>query len=236
MIRDATKTLTAAFGLLMLAGGCMVPQSPMGGGNTPAPAPAGTSGPAQWPMFTNVTSRDAATAAPKDDPNIIGVRKFIAQEPWLSFSKEGLRQADGFKATLYLESGTSGKGAFGDGIIRISMYTVEPDTGGEHLRLAVQWELAPEQTLPWRVKKATRLGWGYGLRLPWGDADVSGHEVEVSFQFLRKDGAIISAEPVRLRVPPRSVRIVTRDEAPAASQTGQMGARPVTPKSLASSP
>ncbi len=236
MIRDATRNLTAAFGLIVFAGGCMVPQTPLGGSNPPTPATAGTNNPGQWPMFTNVASRDAAAAPSKDDPNIIGVRKFLAQEPWLSFSKEGLRQADGFKATIYLESGTSGKGAFGDGNIRVSMYTVEREADGEHLRLAVQWELSPEQTLPWRVKKASRLGWGYGLRLPWGDADVCGHEVEVSFQFLRKDGAIISAEPVRLRVPPRSVRIVTREEAPAASQAGQLGARPVTPKSLASSP
>jgi len=236
MIRNAISTLTAALVLLMLTSACMVPQTPMGGTSSAAPAQAGTSSPGQWPMFTSASVRDAAAEAPKDDANIIGVRKFIAQEPWLSFSKEGLRQADGFKATLYLESGTSGKGAFGDGNIRISMYTVERDGDGEHLRLAVQWELAPEQTLPWRVKKATRLGWGYGLRLPWGDADVCGREVEVSFQFLRKDDAIISAEPVRLRVPPRSVRIVTRDEAPVASPAGQLGVRPVAPKSLASSP
>lgn len=165
--------------------------------------------------------------APEDDPNIVGVRKFISQEPWLSFNQEGLRQPEGFKATLYLESGTTGRGAFGDGTIRISLYTVDRDSKGERLKLAKRWEISPQDSVPWRARRPTQLGWGYGLRLPWGDAKLAGKEVEFVFQFVRRDGAMLSAEPIRMKVPPRNVRIVTRDDAPdepGADQSQQAAA------------
>jgi len=217
--------------LMTVAGGCMVPQTPVGVINPP-PTPAASST-STWSPFTRTVNNEPPPPPSNDDANIIGVRKFIMQEPWLSFSPDGLRQVDGFKATIYLESGTTGKGAFGDGNIRVSMYTVDREGGSEHLRLAVQWELTPEQTVPWRVKKATRLGWGYGLRLPWGDADVGGKEVEVVFQFLRKDGTVVSSEPIRLRVPARNLRVVSRDE---ASPRGADGAGPIAAPAVPTAP
>lgn len=149
---------------------------------------------------------------PPDEPNIIGIRKIISQEPWLSFNREGLRQAEGFKATVYLESGKTGRGAFGDGTIRVSMYVVDRGADGETLQLAARWELDPEQSIPWRARRPTQLGWGYGLRLPWGEANVNGREIELVFQYLRRDGVVLSSEPMRLRVPPRGVRIIARQD------------------------
>lgn len=182
-----------------------------------------------------VQKKIESVPAPADDPNIVGVRKFISQEPWLSFNREGLRQPEGFKATLYLESGTTGRGAFGDGTIRISLYTVDRDPQGERLKLAKRWEISPEDSMPWRARRPTQLGWGYGLRLPWGDAKLAGKEVEFVFQFVRRDGAMLSAEPIRMKVPPRNVRIVTRDdsadepgeaEAPQAAEQPPPAAQP----------
>lgn len=155
-----------------------------------------------------------------EDPNIIGVRKIISQEPWLSFSPDGLREVDGLKMTLYLESGTTGKGAFGDGTIRITLYSVE-QTGesSERLKREYRWELTPLQSLPWRAKDSNRLGWGYGLRLPWKGVDVSGKEVEIVAQFERRDGQMLSAEPIRLRVPARKSKIVTQVDSVAAKES-----------------
>ncbi len=181
-----------------------------------------------------VPKKMESVPAPADDANIVGVRKFISQEPWLSFNQEGLRQPEGFKATLYLESGTTGRGAFGDGTIRISVYTVERDSKGERLKLAKRWEISPQDSIPWRARRPTQLGWGYGLRLPWGEAKLGGKEVEFVFQFVRKDGAMLSAEPIRMKVPPKNMRIVTREDpqdGTAADESPQAPAQqPATPQ------
>jgi hypothetical protein len=158
---------------------------------------------------------------PPDDPNIISIHKYVSQEPWLSFNPAGLREADGFKAAVYLESGTTGLGAFGDGTIRITMYVVErTDLLTEELVPMYRWELNSEQSTPWRFRNPTRLGWGYGLRLPWRDVDVSGKEIELAFQYQRRDGQMISSEPIRLRVPARSTRILAERRVENAGTTG----------------
>lgn len=203
----------AALFFALASAGCLQNQS---GQFVPMWSP--TPDPAQPPPI--VRKKIESVPAPPDDPNVVGVRKFVSQEPWLSFNREGLRQAEGFKATVYLESGTTGRGAFGDGTLRISMYTVDRDSKGERLRLAKRWEISPEDSIPWRARRPTQLGWGYGLRLPWGDANVAGKEVEFVFQFVRKDGAMLSAEPIRMKVPPNSARIVTREETLPEDETG----------------
>lgn len=175
---------------------------------------------------------------PGDDVNIIGVRKFISQEPWLSFNKEGVRQAEGLKATVYLESGTSGKGAFGDGILRVVLYSVhrDPQTGEETLRREYRWDLTPRQSVPWRAKQQSVQGWGYGLRLNWGNAEVRGREIELVFQFIRRDGNIVTGEPQRLRVPERNVRIVNRIDPDSLGATGTTQPPPDEAKYNAPSP
>lgn len=184
-----------------------------------APSPAQPGGSVGAP---NPSAAQRDVSLPGDDPNIIGVRKFLSQDPWLSFNREGVREADGFKATVYLESGTSGKGAFGDGILRVVMYSVQRDRRGaeETLTREYRWDLTPMQSTPWRAKRPTRLGNGYGLRLSWGSADVHGKEIELVFQFIRRDGSIVTAEPQRLRVPDRSVRVVNRIEPDAQAANG----------------
>lgn len=171
---------------------------------------------------------------PVDDPNIIGVRKFVSQEPWLSFNREGLRKVEGLKATVYLESGTTGRGAFGDGTLRVTVYSIEKlKDNSERLKREYRWDLEPAQTTPWRVKQPSRLGWAYGLRLKWGDeVQVAGKEVELSFQFVRRDGQIISAEPLRMRVPVTAARLATGAE----EAEEESAPRPVAPKLIPPKP
>ncbi|MCK6455340.1 MAG: hypothetical protein L6Q92_02240 [Phycisphaerae bacterium] len=170
-------------------------------------------------QIQEMQARMTPRTEPPDDPNIIGVHKFVAQEPWLSFRQEGPPQVDGIKTTLYLESGTTGKGAFGDGTIRVSMYTVDryPD-GSEHVTRAYQWELTPEQSLPWRRVKETRLGWGYGLHLQWKDVDVADREIELVYAFERRDGRVVSSKPIRLRVPPRATVVRPEPKSPEKAE------------------
>ncbi len=153
---------------------------------------------------------DEVDRPPPDDPNVIAVRKFISQEPWLTFSRDGSRDPEGFKATVYLESGSTGRGVFGDGLLRVVLFIVDRAADGtERLTPMKQWQFTPEQSFPWRAAKRTWLGWGYGLRLPWTGIDPCGREIQLVFEFVRRDGQAVVSEPVRLRVPQRTTRVVS---------------------------
>ena len=139
--------------------------------------------------------------------DIVQVKKFYPGSPWLSFDEAGDPNPEGFKVNVYLLSAANGLGVFGDGNIVVTMYTV-PEIQPEGAPpaepvLKKRWVLTPEDCMPFRATRRTVMGYGYGLRLTWGDVDVLGKTVTVTIAFERRDGTIIQSQPQTFRVPPR---------------------------------
>lgn len=140
---------------------------------------------------------------PGMESNIIGVTKFFAATPWLVFNSDGSGRVDGVKFNVYLEGPHGPKGVFGTGDILVDMYVIEkaPD-GSEVARRIHQWEFSSRDAYPWRCKKETSIGWGYGLRLNWPDTiDVGGRQVAFVVRYRRDDGKVINSSRQILRVP-----------------------------------
>lgn len=140
------------------------------------------------------------------ESDIAQVKKFYSASPWLSFDEAGDPNPEGFKATVYLISARTGKGAFGDGDIEVTIYSHPRSSGegaGAEPILEKQWILSPESAMPCRAKSEQVMGFGYGLRLNWGDTDLLGKTVSVHIDYRRTDGRLIRSQPKWLRVPPR---------------------------------
>ncbi len=147
--------------------------------------------------------------------DIIGVRRYFENNPFLSFDDQADPNPEGFKVTYYAVSAATQKGAHGDGLIRFRMYIIEPgeDDGPAVGRLAKTWEFDPDQAMGWRVSKMSVLGWPYLFHLNWGDADPYGREIRIVPEFVRKDGHVVRGSPKDLKVPPRRREIILLDEA-----------------------
>ena len=156
-------------------------------------------------MGWQTEQRGSAMQMPGPEPvsNIVSVNKFFSSVPWLIFDDPSSGRIDGFKCTLYLEGYDSPKGVFGTGTIVVTMYRIENDPLGREFTTQVhEWELPPHKAFPWRAKKATMIGWGYGLRLHWGkDLDVMGRRIAIVIKYIRDDGRVLSSSRTVLRVP-----------------------------------
>jgi len=178
--RGAAWSCWTLVGTILVAGGCNEP--------------------ANWNL--SLQREETAANAPLD-PNIVQVVAVTRTDPWINFNPELYPNPDGISVMLYLISGRTGKGAFGDGVIRATMYVLEPGPDGKRKRRKVhEWRFEPDEAYPYRIKKKYLIGWAYGLRLCWGKADVLGKEIALVFEFERRDGKIIRAQPKLLRVPP----------------------------------
>ena len=190
-----------ALPLLALAalnmGGCLNPKS-----NDPPPwMPKPTKPPAPSKAATP-EDKKTTLPPPAPDKNVNSVHMLIKQEPWISFKDDA--NPGGLQINLFLGSGSSDKGVYGDGTIEINMYRTVARRDGRKARVLVKkWEFDPEQALPYLLRRPTAFGWGYGFRLNWGDADVLGKEVMLVTRFIRPDGQIVAGQPKHLKVPPR---------------------------------
>lgn len=138
------------------------------------------------------------------ETNVTQVRCYFSTNPWLSFDEAGDPNPEGFKVTLYLISGSTGRGVFADGTVHVELFEIpQGATGYEQYRLAHEWYLEPNDVFPYRVRKKTVLGWGHQLRLNWKDADVLGKEVAVRVSFTRRDGRTVKGQTKFLKVPRR---------------------------------
>ena len=140
------------------------------------------------------------------ETDVIAVKKFYAPVPWLSFDEAGDANPEGFKVTLYLVSARTDKGAFGDGDIIVSLYEYDPRPASRTYQprppeLFKQWVLDPAAVLPFRAKRPTFLGYGYQLRLNWGDIDILGKTISINIDFRRRDGRLIRGQPQSFQVP-----------------------------------
>ena len=135
--------------------------------------------------------------------NIVSVNKFFSAVPWLIFDDPSSGRIDGFKCTVYLEGSDSPKGVFGTGTIVVTMYRLDKDPTGQEVPVQVkEWVLPSEKAYPWRAKKPTMIGWGYGLRLRWGpDVDVAGKKIAILVKYIRDDGRVINSSRTVLQVP-----------------------------------
>jgi hypothetical protein len=144
-----------------------------------------------------------AAVEPITESNIIRVSKFFSADPWLSFASDGSGKVDGVRITVYLEGPSAPKGVFGDGTMVVEMYRLDTDKHGRETATSVyKCELPPEQAYPWRAKKPTGMGWGYGLRLQWpAELDVQGKQVAFVVRYLRTDGRVVSSSRQVVKVP-----------------------------------
>ena len=165
-------------------------------------------------MRTSRSSVAKARRAPLAS-DIIGVRTYFKNNPFLSFDDEGDPDPEGIKVTYYAVSNATQIGAFGDGAIRFKMYVIEPGREGEPAtgRLVKTWEFNPQQAMGWRVRRQTTLGWPYMFHLNWGDADPYGKEIRIVPEFVRTDGRVIKGSPKDLKVPFRKQKVILLDEA-----------------------
>lgn len=143
----------------------------------------------------------APSAAPQS--NVVRVTKFFNQNPWLSFTSDGSAMVDGVGFAVYLEGADGPRGVFGTGTIVVTMYRLDFDPLGREMATPVhEWVLPPDKAYPWRSKRATALGWGYGLRLQWPETvKVAGKQVAIIVKYVREDGREISSSRQVLKVP-----------------------------------
>jgi len=128
---------------------------------------------------------------------------FNSQRLWLNFDSPPTNEPQGLKFSVFLAASNRELGVFGDGTLHVDLFRTEnaPDSPAQRVHLK-RWSFNTAQAMPFRSKKPTRYGWGYGLRLPWGDVDVHGKEIQIVVSFERKDGSVISGLPRYLKVPP----------------------------------
>ncbi len=160
-------------------------------------------------------SRDAKARRARLASDIIGVRRYFANNPFLSFDDQSDPNPEGLKVTYYAVSNATQLGAFGDGLIRFRMYVIEPGQEGKPAtgRLVKTWEFDPQQAMRWRVRRKTTLGWPYLFHLNWGDADPYGKEIRIVPEYVRTDGRVIKGSPKDLKVPVRKLEVILLDEA-----------------------
>jgi hypothetical protein len=137
------------------------------------------------------------------EKNITDVAVFYnAYNPWLWNEERTKIIGLSFNA-LYL-IGPNSLGVFGDGIIHPRLYVLEssPASKKKTPHLVKEWTFDPQGAMPWRSKKKTLMGWGYGPRLIWGDeVDLAGKEVRITISFERTDGKVFHSRDKEFIVP-----------------------------------
>lgn len=152
----------------------------------------------QWGAASSKSTPD-----PAPQSNVVRVTKFFSQNPWLSFTSDGSAKVDGVGFAVYLEGTEGPRGVFGTGTIVVTMYRLDFDPLGREMATPVhEWVLPPDKAYPWRAKRPSALGWGYGLRLQWPDSvKVGGKQVAFIVKYVREDGREISSSRQVIKVP-----------------------------------
>ncbi len=156
------------------------------------------------------------TGDPGMESNIIGVSKFFPASPWLVFDADGSGRVDGVKFNVFLEGPHGPKGVFGNGDIVVDMYRIDSAPDGSEVASHIhRWDLDSSEAYPWRCKKETSMGWGYGLRLQWpATLDVQGRQVAFLVRYRRDDGKLLNSSRQILRVPARGKKPIRFSDPP----------------------
>lgn len=199
----------AAAGLLGLSVGCQAP-----GGK---PASGGNLGPLligkQQQSKPDSNYIEIESVPRKDD--IVQIVQFWNPVPW---KYNAFNQPVGFQVPTYFISSETEKGAFVAGTVYAWLHTVGRDPTGQLVRKTVHmWQLGPEESFLFAVRKLAIGGYFYGFILTWpGSLDLSGQTVEIEFGYERGDGKLVMASPRMLRVP-------------AQASSSPLSALPLTP-------
>jgi hypothetical protein len=112
-------------------------------------------------------------------------------------------KAVGLQFTAYFVSGSTHRGAFVPGLVRVKLFVVEPGPDGALKRgLAYTWELDEQHAMKFRVIRRTIMGFAYSFRLRWpADLDVSGKRVEIGVEYVPQEGRVVNYGPQPDRVP-----------------------------------
>jgi hypothetical protein len=156
---------------------------------------AGCEGNSGKPLFTSGQNPSPEQVSKMLEPNVIQVVAFFKPQemnPWI-WAEDRSRVQGIFITSLFL-SGPDGKGVFGDGVIRPFLYVAkETKDGNKKWEKIKEWSIGVREAMPYRAKKKTAMGWGYGLiPLDWGDMDLSHKHVRVVISFERRDGRVIT--------------------------------------------
>ena len=138
------------------------------------------------------------------EPNILNVvAVYNPYTPWL-WTEDKARARGIYIGGLYL-IGPNWQGVFGDGVIKPRLYVMERQPDGTKAPVLVkEWSFGVEEVLPFRGKMRSKLGWGYGLPLDWGDLNLGGREIRVVVAFEGSDAQIVTSAKKDLIVPPGS--------------------------------
>jgi hypothetical protein len=171
--------------------------------------PTQTSGttPQQQNTMFSFMQPPAPKPAMSDPSAVARVVCFYSQNPWMSFDVEGDPNPEGFRFTVYLASGKTGRGVLVPGQLRIEIFRIDHASGGRQNVCDTRVDLAD---LP-RAAKETTLGWGYVCPFTWGSnadpkMDLLGHDIDVVVSYIAPDGQAIRAQTKSLRVPSRRTR------------------------------
>ncbi len=141
--------------------------------------------------------------------NITNVSTFYnTSSPWLNFDNPPDNVPQGLKFSVFLTASETELGVFGDGVFTIDLFLIERDEENNPIRTPItKWKYTTEQAMPFRSKRPTKYGWGYGFRLNWGDADVLGKEIMTIVSFQRASGAVVHGTPFYHKVPHRAGKV-----------------------------
>lgn len=135
------------------------------------------------------------------EPNVLGIScLYDPFNPWIwDLDRTYVR---GVKVGALYLLGPKSTGVFGDGVIRPRLTVAQRNEKGEIEQVLVkEWALDVEEAMPFRAKKRSRWGWGYGLFLTWGDINLMGRDIRLTVTFERSDGYVITGTRKDFRVP-----------------------------------
>jgi hypothetical protein len=192
----------AAAVLTLILAGCQNPRNDASGAPQSRPAPAIGDMPSQRksgpPRKLDPKLEEVIRMR---EPNVVGIScLYDPFNPWLWNSER--THIKGVKVGALYLLGPESTGVFGDGVIRPRIYVLQRDQQGKaDYKLLKEWSFNTQEAIPFRAKRRTRWGWGYGLFLSWGDLDLTGRDIRLIVNFERLDGLVIAGNKKDWRVP-----------------------------------
>jgi len=135
--------------------------------------------------------------------NIVEIIAIYDPLPWLLDPDDDTGKPLGIRIrSLFLVSGETKKGVFGDGILRMTLYGVRHTSGSRSVREKIhEWQFDKDQAVASRVAKKTWMGYGYMFDLTWPEEmSLAGQEIALGIEYQRTDGKVVRERPKYFRV------------------------------------
>jgi hypothetical protein len=147
----------------------------------------------------------------RDD--VVDISQFITMVPWRWDEEAG--GVTGMNVRVYLVSAQTGRGTFVSGDLVVHLDVLVPQRDGSYVRQTLHtWTFDEQEAYGFRVTKPSIMGASYGLILTWPpEIDVGGREVQLTFEYQRRDGQLIVRRGSRKKVPDTAKPIVPQKTA-----------------------